>query len=415
MKTRSFLILSIFVSIGLNGLAIDRANSADENTVPVNENLVFINTSFENASPLYWEIDPDRTIQIYLVYDYERNSPNRANGHWYFQLQAKKGSDLTLVLNNFDNVWNGKKGSPVSDRTICFISHDGSEWSVLQTRKIEGNRIEIQVRMEHETLYLARLEPYCLSDLEALKDEIRSHPLVYIERIGQTVQGRELEMIRVGSPDAPYRVVLRARAHPWEPGGNWVVQGLIRCLLQDDDDAERFLNKYCVYVMPLANKDGVARGGTRFNLLGKDLNRNWDRPADPRLCPENHALETWLTSMNAKGKRPHLAIDFHNDEGGKLHISRPNIDLEPYLERMRRFEQLLRQHTWFTEGSTGGNYRNPGTLGEGFLERYGIDACILELNCNWIAGLNKEPFGKDWERFGQGLCKVFFHFFDEYR
>ena len=26
----------------------------------------------------------------------------------------------------------------------------------------------------------------------------------------------------------------------------------------------------------MANKDGVARGGTRFNLRGKDLNRNWD-------------------------------------------------------------------------------------------------------------------------------------------
>ena len=26
---------------------------------------------------------------------------------------------------------------------------------------------------------------------------------------------------------------------------------------------------------------------TRFNLAGKDLNRDWDQPADPQLAPEN--------------------------------------------------------------------------------------------------------------------------------
>ena len=35
-------------------------------------------------------------------------------------------------------------------------------------------------------------------------------------------------------PDSPHHVLLRARAHPWEPGGNWVVQGLIRRLGTDE-------------------------------------------------------------------------------------------------------------------------------------------------------------------------------------
>ena len=55
----------------------------------------FINTSFENASPLHWELDPDGVIQVYLVYDQERCSLNRANGHWHFKLQAKTGTKLT--------------------------------------------------------------------------------------------------------------------------------------------------------------------------------------------------------------------------------------------------------------------------------------------------------------------------------
>src|SRR6185437_10873654 len=119
-------------------------------------------------------------------------------------------------------------------------------------------------------------------DLEAWLKSIARHPLVQINPIGRTVGGRQLEIVRVGKPDAPYRVFLRARAHPWEPGGNWVVQGLVGRLLADDGDAARFRERYCAYILPMANKDGVARGRTRFNLRGKDLNRNWDRPADPQ-------------------------------------------------------------------------------------------------------------------------------------
>ena len=51
------------------------------------------------------------------------------------------------------------------------------------------------------------------------------------------------------------------------------------------------------------------------------------------------------------------------------------------------------------------------TFGEGLLERYGIDACILELNCDWIEGLRKVPFGSDWELLGRQMAEVFFRYF----
>ena len=118
--------------------------------------------------------------------------------------------------------------------------------------------------------------------------------------------------------------------------------------------------------------------------------------------------------MVERGRRPDLLIDLHNDEEGGLHISRPLVEnLGRHLDRMRLFEQLLRKHTWFTEGSSGASFRNPGTIGEGLLERYGIDACILELNANWIAGLKQHPSGKAWEQFGQQLREVFYEYFEQ--
>ena len=48
---------------------------------PREAGLAFIHTGFDNASPLHWEIDSEDAVQVYLVYDQERSSPNRANGH----------------------------------------------------------------------------------------------------------------------------------------------------------------------------------------------------------------------------------------------------------------------------------------------------------------------------------------------
>jgi hypothetical protein len=373
---------------------------------------VAVNTNFENASPLHWEIAADGVIQVYLIYDQERASPNRANGHWHFQLRARPGTKLTVVVNNLDNVWNGRQASPVSGRTISFLSADGHTWRPVPMKLLPGHRVQLTVEMPGPELYVARLEPYRISDLDALLESIKSRPEVGITRAGKTVEGRDLDIVRVGNPDAPYRVFLRARAHPWEPGGNWVVQGLIRRLLRDDEAARRYLGRYCVYALPMANKDGVAHGRTRFNMLGQDLNRNWDRPADPSLAPENRAVEAWVESMIQKGHRPDLALDLHNDEGGMLHVSRPaNTDLTRYLARMRTLEGLLRKHTWFTEGSTGESFHNPGTIGDGLLARYGIDAAVHELNANWIAGLKDYPSGRNWELYGEQLCQVFFEYF----
>jgi hypothetical protein len=372
--------------------------------------LEYIHTAFENGSPLDWEVDADGVTHVRLLYDHERGSPNRAAGHWHFQLHARAGDSLTLVLENFDNIWNGRPGSPISDRTSCFVSPDGRAWSAIPAPKISGNRLQIALAMESDRLYLARLEPYRLRDLDRLLDGIRAHPLVEIAPIGRTVEGRELEIVRVGDLAAPHHILIRARSHPWEPGGNWVAQGLIHRLLDEEEAVRRCRDRCCFHLLPMAAKDGVVRGHTRFNTLGMDLNRGWEHPADLGLAPENAALERWLDGMLQRGIRPALAIDLHNDNSGRLHLSRPPGSGEPHLAHMERLEQLLRAHTWFREGTSAGAM-GAWTFGEGLLSRYGIDACILELNCDWIEGLRKAPFGRDWEQFGRQLVDVFAAYF----
>lgn len=376
--------------------------------------LDFIDTSFENASPLWYEFAPDGTVMVNLNYDHERLSPNRAAGHVHFRIQAPKGRKITLEFKNLDNVWNGRPGSAAKELKQVVTSLDGKTWTPVATTFPESGRVRVTLEMPADALFVARAEPYRLSDLERFLGEIKAHPLVRITPIGKTVQGRELEILRVGRDAAPNRVFLRARAHPWEPGGNWVVEGLVRRLLTGDAEAEKCLASYSVCILPMANKDGVARGGTRFNLGGKDLNRQWDKPADPLLAPENAALERWLEAEIKAGRRPTLALDLHNDGGGLLHLSRPEgPEGEKHLARMAVFEKSLREHTWFVEGSTKPSFHNPGSLGEGWFQRFGIDAAILEFNCNYIAGLKEPALGKHWLTFGAGMAQAFEAYFAE--
>ena len=379
---------------------------------PSQAGLDFIDTGFENASPLWYELAADGTIQVHLLYDHERASPNRAAGHIHFLIHARTGSKLTLEFRNLDNVWNGQPGSVAGELKTVAISENGQQWTKVPTESLPGNRVRLTVAMPGPKLYVARLEPYRLSDLDRLLESISKSRRAQVTSIGRTVGGRDLEVVRIGDATAPYRVFVRARAHPWESGSSWVAQGLIQRLLKDDEDARKFLAQYVVYVLPMANKDGVARGMTRFNVNGKDLNRNWDKPADGTLVPENAALERWLEAMIAAGRGPHLAIELHNDGRGLLHISRPPVpQLDRHLARMATLEDLLRKKTWFTEGSTNAVFRNSGTLGDGWLQRYGIDAVVHELNCNWIEGVKDYPSARHWTTYGETLADVFHEYF----
>jgi Zinc carboxypeptidase len=404
------MALSVAIALAVSGNQLDSSPSlSTQDSVAA---LDFIDTTIENGSPMWYEI-VDNVIRLNLIYDHERSSPNRAAGHVHFVLHARPGASFTLEFRNLDNVWNGQPGSVAGELKTVAISDDGKAWTTLPTDSLPGNRVQLRVTMTGRRLYVARMEPYRLSDLDRLLETIRSHRLVRIEPIGRTAAGRQLEIVRIGDPAAPHRVFVRARAHPWEAGSSWVAQGLIDRLLRDDEESRRFLSVYHVSVLPMANKDGVARGATRFNLRGMDLNRNWDKAADPELSPENAALERWLAGEIAAGRKPQLALELHNDGNGLLHISRPPVPLlERHLSRMKTFEALLRRHTWFTEGTTSPSFRNSGTLGEGWLLRYGIDAAVHEFNCNWIEGLNQPSSSTHWRAYGAGLAPVFYEYFE---
>ena len=104
------------------------------------------------------------------------NSPNRAAGHFHFRLHAKPGSVLTLEFKNLDNVYNGRPGSVANELKAAVVSRTAETWKPVPLERLPGDRVRLTVTMPGPELYVARVEPYRLSDLEKWLASIRANP-----------------------------------------------------------------------------------------------------------------------------------------------------------------------------------------------------------------------------------------------
>jgi len=384
---------------------------------------IFIDTFYENGSPLRWDLREGDVVELEMSHDHERFKPNQQLTHWNFKIHAAKekiGSTITFKVANVEGRWNGMPSPTFGKSNLAVsVSSNGTDWKTIPTENIKDDRygLQFQVKLESECTQVARIVPYTNSDLQQTLTRVKRHPDARVYFIGASAEGRPLEMVEIGDPAAPHRICLRGRAHPWESGGSWMLEGLMNFLISDSPEAAEIRKQVCFCLMPMANKDGVFRGMTRFNINGWDLNRNWlaDKPIDPVLAPEAACLQTWFSEQQRQKHLPDLFIDVHNDNNGGLHLSNPAKDADAYLQRMAKLEKLLREMTFFREGSKGKKqgFVNSGSSGEGIQEMYGVDGIVWELREEFAEGLGRPPLNTDWKDLGQNFAKVVQRYFGE--
>jgi hypothetical protein len=120
--------------------------------------------------------------------------------------------------------------------------------------------------------------PDLTTELQQLASD---HPnYVSLTSIGQSLQGRDLWMMRITDPSVPaegkYRIYIDGEHHGNEQLGGELCILLIRHLLKDQTDplVQRVLQESIVWVTPMLNPDGNTRD-RRSNNNGVDLNRNY--------------------------------------------------------------------------------------------------------------------------------------------
>jgi murein tripeptide amidase MpaA len=228
---------------------------------------------------------------------------------FYFRLQGAKGTPCTL---RFLNAGNAAYADGFRDYR-AVASYDRISWFRVPT-DYDGQVMTIRHTPEHDSVYYAYFEPYSWERHLILLDRAQQSPLVTMLDLGDTVEGRDMNLLVIGDAaqgDAATKkkVWVTARQHPGETMAEWFVEGFLDALLDRANPLARQLLKEAVfYVVPNMNPDGSVRGNLRTNAAGANLNREWLTPSMAR------SPEVFLVKQKMHETGCDLFLDIHGDE-----------------------------------------------------------------------------------------------------
>src|SRR5690606_11778611 len=225
---------------------------------------------------------------------------------WFnFRLSGEVGEQYVL------NITNAGKASYLAgwEDYQAVASYDREYWFRLPTSYKEG-KLTITAELACESIQIAYFAPYSYERHQDLLAAVQVHPLACLEHLGETLDKRDLTLVKVGDGDSKKRSIwITARQHPGETMAEWLVEGLLNSLLDEDNPtAKLLLEKANFYIVPNMNPDGSVRGHLRTNAVGTNLNREWANPSLEKSPEVFHVIN----KMEETGVD--LFYDVHGDE-----------------------------------------------------------------------------------------------------
>lgn len=240
----------------------------------------------------------DTKIDLEIVKD------NQSEFHqwFYFRLSGAAGRPVELRLTNC-----GDAAYPLGWQNYrACMSYDREEWRRVDTDYADGV-LTIRVTPALNSVWFAYFAPYTMERHHDLIAEVAAHPAVRHRSLGQTLDGQELDYLRIG--EGPVQVWLYARQHPGETMAEYWIEGALEKLLDEADPvSRRLVQKASFHIVPNMNPDGSRRGHLRTNAIGVNLNREWHDPK-PERSPEVRYVRDEMDRTGVD-----FAIDVHGDE-----------------------------------------------------------------------------------------------------
>jgi len=187
-------------------------------------------------------------------------------------------------------------------------SYDCIEWFRVPTRYEDG-QLKIDYQPSNNSIYFAYFAPFSYQAHQNLIHRAQLSDLCRVDVIGETVEGRDIDLLVVGDEGFGNNIWIVARQHPGESMAEWFMQGFVDRLLDEADPVSRkLLEQACFYIVPNMNPDGAIAGNLRSNAAGANLNREWANPSKERSPEVYHVLK----KMDETGVD--LLLDVHGDE-----------------------------------------------------------------------------------------------------
>ncbi|MCU8082397.1 M14-type cytosolic carboxypeptidase [Shewanella sp. SM23] len=261
-----------------------------------------ISANFDGGNIQVVNLDNKDDIQLAIRPD--------AGGEFYqwfnFRFEGEVGNHYTLNIINAGTASYTKGWEDYQ----AVASHDRQHWFRIPTQYQDG-KLSISIELDCDAIQIAYFAPYSYERHLDLLSGAQLHPDVNLEHLGLTLDGRDITLMKVGNGDPSKRNIwITARQHPGETMAEWLVEGLVNRLLDNDcPTAKALLDKANFYIVPNMNPDGSVRGHLRTNAIGINLNREWQTPSLEKSPEVYHVVN----KMQQTGVD--LFYDVHGDEG----------------------------------------------------------------------------------------------------
>lgn len=253
---------------------------------------------------------------------------------FYFRVSGIGGRPLRMTIENaggssYPKGWADYK---------AVASTDGRSWRRVPFTSCDGTSLVIEHAPGADVAWYAYFAPYTLEQHAGLIARANASPMAAVERLGATLDGRDLDLVTFGSGPKPLWVI--GRQHPGESMAGWFMEGLFDRMLDPADPVARALGEAAtLYVVPNMNPDGVFRGYLRTNAAGANLNREWKEPSLENSPEVFHVLRKMERTDVA------MCLDVHGDEALPYNFIAgyegvPN-GTPAHLARLDRYRDLL--------------------------------------------------------------------------
>ncbi len=218
--------------------------------------------------------------------------------YWYFKISGISGKTITF---NFDqkNVFT-KYGPAYS------INNDFS-WKWYGENRITNNSFLFSFTEQDTIAFFSMAFPYTEKNLKEFLGNLKNKELLKIDTLCYSPEHRVIEKIIIPSlsEESRNKVLITARHHACEMMASFVLEGIIKSLLNDEtlqslrEDTE-FL------IIPFMDKDGVENGEQGKNRIPRDHNRDYgENPVHHSTNALKKLVHEW-----SDGKLK-LALDIH--------------------------------------------------------------------------------------------------------
>ena len=155
-------------------------------------------------------------FRVFVNGQTDQDKRNRQASWYYFQVDAAEGPNLTIDILGLPGEYNYQpnRGAITKD-TPPVISYDRKTWSHVKDFEYDEKepRLRLRIHPLRRRFWIAHTPPYTLADLEGLRKVVLSHPDAQEQKIGKSVEGRDLLLWTIGNADAKATVWLMFRQH----------------------------------------------------------------------------------------------------------------------------------------------------------------------------------------------------------